>query len=202
MSDSLNGTVTVIEPVLTISMSPAEEELDEDDEPEPDWLPRPPAAVAPVPLPGVTVSPGEMLATDTTVPVAGAYRWVWSRVFWAVLSEASALSTDACAEAMSEALVAALTPLDAPPDPPEPPLPPDPPEPPLPPEPPEPPLLPEPPAEPVRFVVVAGAVPELPPVRPCVGPELRDAPPAGVVPVPDGVVCVVLVCVAVVCVGR
>ena len=100
MSDSLNGTVIVIDPVLTISMKPEPEddellELAEAAPPEPDPEPpapppSPPALAAPAPLPEPpdapdpepppeppaepvdTVSPGVRLDTDTTVPVAGA----------------------------------------------------------------------------------------------------------------------------------
>ena len=42
------------------------------------------------------------------MPVAGAYRWVSCRVVSAFWSEASALSTDAWAEAMLAASVSAL----------------------------------------------------------------------------------------------
>jgi hypothetical protein len=85
MSDSLKATVIVIFDVLTISASPELLVLD-DEEPllEP---PRLPALVVDVPLEAVlpeledeevpldepdTALPGEMLSTETTVPLAGA----------------------------------------------------------------------------------------------------------------------------------
>jgi hypothetical protein len=85
MSDSLNATVIVIEPVLTISMRP--ELLDEEEELlDPPRLPAVEAAPDPEPElalefeldveldadPAETASPGETSATLTTVPVAGA----------------------------------------------------------------------------------------------------------------------------------
>ncbi len=69
------------------------------------------------------MSPGETSATLTTVPVAGAYRWVSCRAFSAFWTVASAPSTAAWADAMLAAIVCALVVLVCPP-PPE--LPPDP----------------------------------------------------------------------------
>jgi hypothetical protein len=127
MSDSLKATVIVIEPVLTISTRP---ELLDDDE---DALllepPRLPAVEAepdpelelelepelafeleldPDPEPAETVSPGETLATLTTVPPAGAYSRVSLSAFSALRTVAWAPSTAACAEAMLAAIVSAL----------------------------------------------------------------------------------------------
>jgi hypothetical protein len=109
--------------VLTISAKGEVElaEVDEDEEPE---LPRLPAAV-PVGLlveeldddplfdvvdvealefdPADTLSPGERLATDTIVPLIGAYSLVAASAVWALLTLASALYTAACAEAIDPA---------------------------------------------------------------------------------------------------
>ncbi len=124
MSDSLKATVIVIEAVLTISMRP--ELLEDDDElllepprlpavelePDPELPLEPELALElepdPDPEPAETVSPGDTLATLTTVPVAGAYRRVWFSAFSALRSVASAPSTAACAEAMLAAMVSAL----------------------------------------------------------------------------------------------
>src|SRR5450755_4281767 len=120
MSDSLKATVIVILDVLTISTRPELLVLAL-------VLPRLPALVVAVVEPALlapalelepelldeldTWSPGEMLCTNTTVPLAGAYRWVsWSAVS-AVVTLACAPSTEACAEAMLAALVAAVSPL-------------------------------------------------------------------------------------------
>lgn len=121
MSDSLSATVIDIEPVFTISANGELELLDEDDdELEPPRLPadaEPPAA-PPVPVPeeeldeelelllalpvepADTASPGERLASDTIVPLVGAYSLVLLRAVWALLTLTSALSTEAWAEAM------------------------------------------------------------------------------------------------------
>jgi hypothetical protein len=133
MSDSLNATVIVSLPELMISAKPVL--LDDDDVLDP---PRLPALVVPVPALALaavlelaallepleeTLSPGEMSSTDTTVPVAGAYRCVSSRAVSAVWTVASAPSTEASAEAMFAAIVAALVvlvPLEAPEPEPEP----------------------------------------------------------------------------------
>jgi hypothetical protein len=128
MSDSLKATVIVIAPVLTISMRPElpddEEELLDpprlpavDPDPDPELEPDPELDADPDPAPDPefaleplldTVSPVETSATLTTVPVAGAYRWVSCRAFSAVWTVASAPSTDACADAMLAAIVSAL----------------------------------------------------------------------------------------------
>lgn len=93
MSDSLNATVIVIVPVLTISANAELVPLDAADEP-PDAAdaplelpapPRLPELELPVPLlaglepevpapvlPADTESPGERLASDTSVPLVGA----------------------------------------------------------------------------------------------------------------------------------
>ena len=116
MSDSLNATVIVSVPVLTIS---ANGELDPllDDELDP---PRLPAVAAPParPLPpdeelddeleldalelepADTESPGNRLAIEAIVPVVGAKSLVSLSAAWALFRLAWALNTDACAEAM------------------------------------------------------------------------------------------------------
>jgi hypothetical protein len=108
--------------VLTISANGEVElpEVDEDDEdePEPPRLPAVAPAVVPVvdlpedPLPDVvdvealevdpgdTESPGERLASDTIVPLTGAYSLVAASAVSALLTLASALYTAACAEAI------------------------------------------------------------------------------------------------------
>ena len=132
MSDSLKATVIVIEPVLTISMRPvelarrrgaelleaAEAELAGRRRPVELLVPELELALDPDPLDPDpefelaplldTVSPGETSATLTTVPVAGAYRWVWCRAFSAFWTVASAPSTAAWADAMLAAIVSAL----------------------------------------------------------------------------------------------
>jgi hypothetical protein len=125
MSDSLKATVIVIEPVLTISTRP--ELLDDDEdalllepprlpaveaEPDPELELEPELAfeleLDPDPEPAETVSPGETLATLTTVPPAGAYSRVSLSAFSALRTVAWAPSTAACAEAMLAAIVSAL----------------------------------------------------------------------------------------------
>jgi hypothetical protein len=123
MSDSLKATVIVIEPVLTISTRP--ELLDDDEDAlllEPPRLPAVEAEPDPElelepelafeleldPDPAETVSPGETLATLTTVPPAGAYSRVSLSAFSALRTVAWAPSTAACAEAMLAAIVSAL----------------------------------------------------------------------------------------------
>jgi hypothetical protein len=119
MSDSLKATVIVILLVLTISANGEVEpvEVEEDEELE---LPRLPAVVAvgllveevvddPVPEvvdvdalevePADTESPGERFASDTIVPLIGAYSLVAASALLALLTLASALYTTACAEA-------------------------------------------------------------------------------------------------------
>jgi hypothetical protein len=116
MSDSLNATVIVILPVLTISANELEppDEVDEPVDPEPPRLP----AVVPVPPlaeelddellfallddvdPPLTESPGWRLASDTTVPVIGAYSFVFASPSSALCTLAFALSTEASAEGM------------------------------------------------------------------------------------------------------
>ncbi len=112
MSDSLNATVIVIVPASTISAN-AELEVDEDDE-----LPRLPAVV-PVPpdaeldedplaatldvVPADIESPGNEPDSDTIVPLLGAYSLVSASASFALRTFASALSTDACAEATLDA---------------------------------------------------------------------------------------------------
>jgi hypothetical protein len=118
MSDSLNGTVTVIVPVSTISANgllelPEPEPLEPEDpdpeepvpEPELEPPPRLPAvalpALPPPPLPvepedpdalllealefepAETLSPGERLASETIVPLVGAYSLVSASAVWA-----------------------------------------------------------------------------------------------------------------------
>jgi hypothetical protein len=156
-SDSLKATVIVMVLVLTISANGELEpvEVEEDEVPEP---PRPPAlAPAALPVEGLdddpvldvedaeaealevapadTESPGERLASDTIVPLIGAWSSVAESAVLALLTLASALYTAACAEATLPAedvvlleLPAPLVPLPAEPEPPEP----DPPEPPPP----------------------------------------------------------------------
>jgi hypothetical protein len=117
MSDSLKATVIVIVLVLTISANGELELAEVVEELEP---PRPPAVVPAVPAvdeldedvlldveavealavdPAETESPGERLASDTIVPVIGAYSLVAASAVFAVLTLASALYTAACAEA-------------------------------------------------------------------------------------------------------
>jgi hypothetical protein len=119
MSDSLKATLIVIVPVLTISAKDEPELPDVEDEelPEvelPALAPEPPRlpAVAPVePLddepeeevppdelevdPADTASPGERLASETIVPLIGAYSLVLARAVLAVCTLASALYTAA-----------------------------------------------------------------------------------------------------------
>jgi hypothetical protein len=119
----------VIVPVFTISANaeleelPADEDEDEvegeDDPPEPPMLPAlaVPPAEPPPPLdedelddellpaalavePADTESPGSRLAREAIVPLAGANSLVSSRAVWAVRALASALNTEASAEAM------------------------------------------------------------------------------------------------------
>lgn len=106
MSDSLNATVIVIELALTISAK-AELELDELELPRlpalelPPVAPVPPAELEPEPdeellealvvEPPDTVSPGEALDSDTTVPLVGAYSFVFATAISAVCTFASAL---------------------------------------------------------------------------------------------------------------
>jgi hypothetical protein len=148
MSDSLKATVIVIEPVLTISTRPELVVVDDDElllepprlpavepalelEPEPDDELDPVLELEPDPdpEPAEIVSPGETLATLTTVPLAGAYRRVSFSAFSALRTVAWAPSTAACAEAILAAIVSALVVLVWPepdPVPPEPELPPEP----------------------------------------------------------------------------
>jgi hypothetical protein len=122
MSDSLKATFIIIVPVLTISAKDEPElpdvedvELPEAELPELEALaPEPPRlpAVAPVePLddepdeevppdepdvdPADTESPGERLASETIVPLIGAYSLVSARAVLAVCTPASALYTAA-----------------------------------------------------------------------------------------------------------
>jgi hypothetical protein len=146
-SDSLKATVIVIVPVLTISVNgelvlPDDEE-DEVEVPEPprlpvvvpeelpvedpdeDEVPLDPLDVADVEAlpvePADTASPGERAASDTIVPLIGAYSLVSLSAVCALSTLACALSTAACAEAMLPAedgvLVEPLVP-ELPPDPP------------------------------------------------------------------------------------
>jgi hypothetical protein len=122
-SDSLNATVMVIVLVLTISANP---ELLEDDELlELPRLPELPVLLALVPVPAEVLpdplepalpvslalevleallpemsSPGLVDSSETTVPLAGAYRRVSSSAACALRRLSRALSTDAWAEAM------------------------------------------------------------------------------------------------------
>ncbi|MGZ6622111.1 MAG: hypothetical protein ACXVHD_21015 [Solirubrobacteraceae bacterium] len=116
MSDSLNATVIVILLVFTISANEVDppDELEEPEEPEPPRLP----AVVPVPPlaeeldedvllellddvePPVTESPGWRLASDTILPLIGAYSFVFASACSALCTLALALSTEASAEAM------------------------------------------------------------------------------------------------------
>ena len=114
MSDSLSATVIVIVSVLISSANPElldELELDEE--------PRLAAAIAPMPLPPeldelddelllellaplvVIESPGDTLASDAIVPLVGACSLVLLSAVSALLTFASALSTDACADAIA-----------------------------------------------------------------------------------------------------
>jgi hypothetical protein len=113
MSDSLKATVIVNEPVLTISTSPELLDDDEDElaaepprlpavapvpvlEPDPELAAEPEAELEPEPDPLAEIaSPGETLATLTTVPVAGAYRRVSLTAFSAFRTVACAPSTAA-----------------------------------------------------------------------------------------------------------
>jgi hypothetical protein len=142
MSDSLSATVIDIVLLFTISANGDAPDVDEEDE-EPE-LPRPPAvvpAVVPVvdvaelPLfdaedveavpvePDDTLPPAVMPASDTTVPLIGAYSFVPASAVLALSTLAWALSTAAWAEAIVAA--GSVAPLD--PDVPEP-VEPDPPE--------------------------------------------------------------------------
>jgi hypothetical protein len=129
MSDSLSETLIVICEALMISMKPLVELAPplpapvEDEAPlaaasaaaaPPDAAPpdeAPPAEAPPdeelaalVPLlPADTESPGEMLASETTVPLIGAYSLVSARVCLALATAASALSTAAWSEAIEPA---------------------------------------------------------------------------------------------------
>jgi hypothetical protein len=115
MSDSLNATVIVNEPVSTIVakalLEPEPEEDDEPDKDEPaprlpaDALPPPAPPAAPPPelddeplpeeavpeFPAETGSPGERLASETIVPATGAYRLVLVSACCALWRFASAL---------------------------------------------------------------------------------------------------------------
>jgi hypothetical protein len=122
MSDSLKATFIVIVPVLTISANDElelpeveDEELPEAELPELEVLapdaPRLPAVVPDEPLddepeedvppdplevdPADTASPGERLASETIVPLIGAYSLVLARAVLAVCTLASALYTAA-----------------------------------------------------------------------------------------------------------
>jgi hypothetical protein len=131
-SDSLNATVIVIVRVLMISAN-GELELPDDEEDELEVVePRLPAVApeeplvgdpdeAEVPLeldvpdadafpvvPADTVLPGDTLASDTIVPLFGAYSLVLLSAACAVSTFACALSTAACAEAMLAAEVVVL----------------------------------------------------------------------------------------------
>jgi hypothetical protein len=113
MSDSLNGTVIVIEPALMICANGELEPLDEDEPLEelelPPRLPaddEPPASpeepldedeapeelldAAPVD-PAEIASPVETLASETIVPLIGAYSFVFESADWALCTLASAL---------------------------------------------------------------------------------------------------------------
>src|ERR1700733_12954923 len=117
MSDSLKATVMVSELVLTISANGLVE-LDDPVEPveplDPPRLPAADVALAPepepepelalelddAPPPAVIGSPGDRSATEAMVPAAEAWSLVSSSASWAFCNVASALSTDAWAEAM------------------------------------------------------------------------------------------------------
>jgi hypothetical protein len=123
MSDSLNATVMDMVLVLTISAKP--ELLVDDELLELPRLPEVPVLLAFVPVPAEPVpdplepelpellaleeleallpemsSPGLVDSSETTVPLAGAYRRVSSSAAWALRRLSRALSTDAWAEAM------------------------------------------------------------------------------------------------------
>jgi hypothetical protein len=72
--------------------------------------------------PADTASPGERLASDTIVPLIGAYSFVLLRAVCALSTLACALSTAACAEAVlaaEELVLVELLVLELPTDPPE-----------------------------------------------------------------------------------
>jgi hypothetical protein len=78
-------------PAVVLAPAAPDPELPVDDEPVPAPLP---------PDPAVTASPGVRLASDTTVPEAGAWSWVLDSALSAFWRLARALYTAACAEAM------------------------------------------------------------------------------------------------------